>query len=92
MKSVEREAIRAAAGRLFMPSQTLKMPSVMVSMAKYSTAPNSEIVSISTRASPATMAGRASGSATWRKRLRPESIPISNRAAGVSMNAVRAIM
>ena len=92
MKSVETEAIWAAAGRLFMPSQTLKMPSVMVSMAKYSTAPNSEIVSINTRANPATMAGRASGSATLKKRFRLASIPTSNSPAGVNRNAVRAIM
>ena len=57
-------AICAAAVRLFMPSQTLKMPSVRVSTAKYSTAPKSDTTSISTSASPATMAGRASGMAT----------------------------
>ena len=63
-------AICAAAVKLFMPSQTLKMPSVSVSTAKYSTVPKSDTVSISTSASPATIAGRASGMPTENAMLR----------------------
>ena len=57
-------AICVAAVKLFIPSQTLKMPSVSVSIAKYSTVPKSETVSIKTSANPATIAGRANGNAT----------------------------
>ena len=56
--------ICAAATMLFIPSHTLKIPSVSVSTAKYSTVPKSDTTSISTSASPAVIAGRASGRPT----------------------------
>ena len=64
MKTKPTSEICAAATMLFMPSQTLKMPRVIVSMAKYSTVPKSETTSISTSARPAMIAGRASGRPT----------------------------
>ena len=57
--------------RLFIPSHTLKTPSVKVSKAKYSTVPKSEIVSINTNARPANIPGLAKGRATEKKLFRP---------------------
>ena len=51
----------------FMPNQALKIPVVKVGIAKCSTAPKSEIVSIATIISPAIIAGLASGRASRRK-------------------------
>ena len=42
----------------------------VLTLAKYSTVPKSEIVSISTKANPATIPGRARGRATWKNALR----------------------
>ena len=53
-----------APAKLFIPSQRLKIPKVIVSTAKKSTVPKSETVSISTKDKPAIIAGLASGSAT----------------------------
>ena len=75
-----------------MPSQTLTMPRVSVSREKYSTVPKSDAVSIRTRASPAAIAGRASGRPTLRKRLRSWTRATSNNEWGVSLKAARAIM
>ena len=92
MKTNESDAICAAAGKLFMPSQTLKMPSVRVSRAKYSTVPKSDTVSMSTRARPATIAGRASGRPTLVKRFWLCTRAVSNNETGVNLKAVRAMM
>ena len=73
MKRNAHDAICAAAVRLFIPNHTLKIPRVNVSTAKYSTVPKSEIVSINTSAKPATIAGRAKGSATDQNIFRPET-------------------
>ena len=53
--------ICAAALILFIPIQTLKIPKVNVSNAKYSTVPKSDTTSMQTNAKPATIAGRAKG-------------------------------
>ena len=54
----------AAALKLFIPNQRLNIPSVIVSTAKNSTVPKSEIVSIKTNDKPAIIAGLAIGKAT----------------------------
>ena len=59
--------ICAAALILFIPIQTLKIPRVSVSNAKYSTVPKSDTTSIQTKANPATIAGRAKGKLTDQK-------------------------
>ena len=59
MKMNASPAIWAAAVKLFIPNQMLKIPSVSVSTAKYSTVPKSDKTSIKTRAKPATTAGLA---------------------------------
>mgnify|MGYP007089762074 CR=1 FL=1 len=92
MKTKPNREICAAATILFMPSQTLKIPSVIVSTAKYSTVPKSDTTSISTSARPAVMAGRASGSPTDQNCDLLWTIAISNRLAGVSLNAILVTM
>ena len=47
-------------------NQVLKIPVVNTSTPKYDTVPKSASVSISARVAPATIAGRASGTATRR--------------------------
>ena len=81
--------ICAAATRLFIPNQTLKMPRVMVGTAKDSTVPKSETTSIITSASPATMAGRANGNPTCQNCDLLCTSAISKRLAGVSRKAIR---
>ena len=54
-----RPAIWAAAVKLFIPSQILNIPRVIVSTVKYSTVPKSDNTSIKTSANPAIIAGRA---------------------------------
>ena len=56
------EASCIAVSRSYRPYQVLKMPVVKVGMAKCSTAPKSERVSIATKAIPAKIAGLIKGS------------------------------
>ena len=71
-----------------MPIQTLNIPNVRVSREKYSTVPKSEITSIHTSATPAEIAGRASG------RLNPQNVLLlymletSKRLSGTCRKAV----
>ena len=70
------------------------MPVVNTSRAKYDTVPKSASVSISASALPATIAGRASGTATRKnapQAFRPARRPASTALRESSWNAVRAI-
>ena len=64
-------AICEAAVILFIPIQTLKIPSVKVSIEKNSTVPKSETTSIQTKAIPTTIAGLAKGKLNFQKSLYP---------------------
>ena len=64
----------AAADMSFIPNHTLKIPSVKVSRAKYSTVPKSDTTSIKTRDNPAIIAGLASGKAASKKIFLPVMI------------------
>ncbi len=87
----DRDAICAAVVRLFMPSQTLNMPNVNVSIEKYSTVPKSDIVSMNTNAIPANIAGLANGKPIFQNRFLRETMPTSYKEAGVNKNATRDI-
>ena len=89
MKTNPNSDICAAATMLFMPSQTLNIPSVSVSTAKYSTVPKSDTTSIRTSASPAVMAGRARGRPTDQNWDLSWTSAISNRLDGVRRKAIR---
>ena len=69
-KKVNREICEAAV-RLFIPIQTLNIPSVKVCIEKYSTVPKSDTTSIDTRATPAIIAGRPRGRLTFQNLLFP---------------------
>ena len=77
----------AAALKLFIPNQRLNIPSVIVSTAKNSTVPKSEIVSIKTNDKPAIIAGLAIGKATYIKPDLPWIFATSNRLLGVDLKA-----
>ena len=70
-KTNNTEDIWEAPDKLFIPSHTLKTPSVNVSRAKYSTVPKSDTVSIKTKAKPAIIPGLARGKATLKKVFLP---------------------
>ena len=70
----------------FIPSQRLKIPNVIVSMAKNSTVPKSEIVSIRTRENPPIIAGLAIGRATLKKIELPLNWASSYKLTGVERN------
>ena len=66
--------------RSFIPNHVLKIPVVKVGMAKCSTAPKSEIVSIATTISPAIIAGLANGNPSFKKVSffdNPSVLPVS---------------
>ena len=70
----------------FIPSQRLKIPNVIVSIAKNSTVPKSEIVSIRTRENPPIIAGLAIGRATLKKIELPLNLANSYKLTGVERN------
>ena len=80
-----------AALKLFMPSHRLNIPSVIVSTAKNSTVPKSEIVSINTRDKPAIIAGLAIGKATYKNSDLPCILATLNKFFGVEVNAILVI-
>ena len=71
MKKNVKTAICEAAVILFIPIQTLNIPSVNVSIEKNSTVPKSETTSIQTNAIPTTIAGLANGKLKFQKSLCP---------------------
>tara|TARA_B100000242_G_scaffold95789_1_gene65560 strand:+ start:407 stop:784 length:378 start_codon:yes stop_codon:yes gene_type:complete len=74
-----------------MPSHRLNIPSVIVSTAKNSTVPKSEIVSINTRDKPAIIAGLAIGKATYKNSDLPCILATLNKFFGVEVNATLVI-
>ena len=80
-----------AALKLFIPNQRLNIPSVIVSTAKNSTVPKSEMVSIKTSDKPAIIAGLAIGKATYIKPDLPWILATSNKLLGVDRKAALVI-